>query len=69
MISCCCFSWQHEVAVQINHQHPCPFRNADSILFTFIKLLYIQVFDVAKFSISTLLQRGMSKCKVGYTTH
>lgn len=26
MIPCCCFSWQHEVAVQINHQHPCPFE-------------------------------------------
>lgn len=41
------------------------FRNADSILFTFIKLLYTQVFDVAKFSISTQLQRALSKCGGG----
>lgn len=39
------------------------FRNSDSILFTFIKLLYTQVSDVAKFSISTHLQRALSKCK------
>lgn len=41
------------------------FRNADSILFTFIKLLYTQVFDVAKLSISTQQQRALSKCKGG----